>query len=132
VVGSFPSWQALLRLSNALLEEQNEEWAVGRRSFGPESMNTRSEPTQEEVVGQAPPELQSAERIGRAMRPDLHHLTRRDLPWLPVLLGRKLPSLTGREEWNRDPTSIGCRSIDVGHPGRFKASATPSQTLRFA
>jgi putative transposase len=59
VVGIFPSRQSLLRLTGALLEEQNDEWAVGRRYFGTESMNKLYEPSQEEVV-QALLELQSA------------------------------------------------------------------------
>ena len=59
MVGIFPTRQSLLCLTGALLEEQNDEWAVGRRYFSTESMNKLYEPTQEEVV-QALLELQSA------------------------------------------------------------------------
>ncbi len=59
VVGIFPSRNSLLRLAGALLEEQNDEWAVGRRYFSTDSMNKLYEPSQEEVV-HALLELQSA------------------------------------------------------------------------
>src|SRR5216683_6740959 len=59
VVGIFPNRAALLRLAGAVLEEQNDEWAVGRRYFSTESMNKLLEPTPEEVV-QALLELQTA------------------------------------------------------------------------
>ena len=48
--GSASDFSGPVSLAGTLPEEQNDEWAIGRRYFSTESTNRLYEPSQEEVV----------------------------------------------------------------------------------
>jgi len=56
VVGIFPNCDLALRLIGAVLTEQDDEWATGRRYFSQDSMAL----LQPEIVHLDPPKLEQA------------------------------------------------------------------------